>query len=238
MAKKIAYWASTAIACLALFGSLSYLTGSEQVVAGFAKAGYPQHLRIVLGIAKPIAAIVLLLPGFALLKEWAYAGVTFALVMATISGYLSGEGAKDVILPLVILAAVFARYVSGRLGTIIEFTQQLAEGNFRARLPDLALRPDGVASRLVDMPEIGGRHDAAVAVSGAHQEPVGLQTVEAEGAMRAVRLAQSIGEIDRGAGGERRLEVVGQHPLPAHLARRRSAARHGVVSLAGRRTSL
>jgi two-component system phosphate regulon sensor histidine kinase PhoR len=37
-------------------------------------------------------------------------------------------------LPLVILAAVFARYVSGRLGTIIEFTQQLAEGNFRARL--------------------------------------------------------------------------------------------------------
>ena len=38
-------------------------------------------------------------------------------------------------LPFVILAAVFARYISGRLGTIIEFTQQLAEGNFRARLP-------------------------------------------------------------------------------------------------------
>jgi two-component system phosphate regulon sensor histidine kinase PhoR len=38
-------------------------------------------------------------------------------------------------LPLVILAAVFARYISGRMGTIIEFTQQLAEGNFRARLP-------------------------------------------------------------------------------------------------------
>ena len=38
-------------------------------------------------------------------------------------------------LPFVILAAVFARYISNRLGTIIEFTQQLAEGNFRARLP-------------------------------------------------------------------------------------------------------
>jgi len=38
-------------------------------------------------------------------------------------------------LPIVILAAVFARYVSGRLGTIIDFTRQLAEGNFRARLP-------------------------------------------------------------------------------------------------------
>ena len=69
MARKIAYWTSTGIACLALFGALTYLTGSAEVVAGFAKAGYPQHLRIVLGIAKPIAAIVLLLPVFALLKE-------------------------------------------------------------------------------------------------------------------------------------------------------------------------
>jgi two-component system phosphate regulon sensor histidine kinase PhoR len=38
-------------------------------------------------------------------------------------------------LPLVILAAIFARYVSGRLGDIIEFTHKLAGGNFRARLP-------------------------------------------------------------------------------------------------------
>ena len=108
--RKIVYWAATGIACLALLGSLSYLTGSEQVVSGFAKAGYPQHLRIVLGIAKPIAAIVLLLPGFALLKEWAYAGVTFALVMATISGYLTGDGAQAWILPPVLLALVAVSY--------------------------------------------------------------------------------------------------------------------------------
>jgi two-component system phosphate regulon sensor histidine kinase PhoR len=38
-------------------------------------------------------------------------------------------------LPFVILAAVFARYISGRLGNIIDFTRKLAEGNFRARLP-------------------------------------------------------------------------------------------------------
>jgi len=110
MAQKIVYWVSTVVACLALFGSLTYLTGSQQVVEGFAKAGYPQHLRIVLGIAKPIAAIVLLLPGFALLKEWAYAGVTFALVMATISGYLSGGGAKGAVLPLVLLVLVAVSY--------------------------------------------------------------------------------------------------------------------------------
>jgi DoxX-like family len=112
MARKIAYWSSTAIAAAALLMAVTYLSGSEQVVSGFAKAGYPQHLRIVLGIAKPIAAIVLLLPGFALLKEWAYAGVTFALVMAFISAYSLGEGVKTWILPLVLLVLVAVSYVT------------------------------------------------------------------------------------------------------------------------------
>ena len=111
MARKIVYWGSTGLASLALLGSLTYLTGSEQVVAGFAKAGYPQHLRIVLGIAKPVAAIVLLLPGLALPKEWAYAGVTFALVMATISAYLS-EGGVKWIMPLVLLTLVAVSYLT------------------------------------------------------------------------------------------------------------------------------
>ena len=111
MARKIAYWGSTALASLALLGSLTYLTGSEQVVSGFAKAGYPQHLRIVLGIAKPLAAIVLLLPGLALLKEWAYAGVAFALVMAMISGYLSGD-VKSWILAPVVLVLVAVSYLT------------------------------------------------------------------------------------------------------------------------------
>lgn len=112
MVRKIAYWGSTAIASVALLASVSYLTGSEQVISGFAKAGYPQHLRIVLGIAKPVAAIVLLLPGFALLKEWAYAGATIALVMAFISAYLSGDGVRVWSLPLALLVLLAVSYVT------------------------------------------------------------------------------------------------------------------------------
>jgi hypothetical protein len=112
MVRRIAYWGSTAIVSVMLLLSLSYLTGSVQVVSGFAKAGYPQHMRIVLGIAKPIAAIVLLVPGFALLKEWAYAGATFALVMAFISNYSSGQGVTEWILPLVLLALLAVSYVT------------------------------------------------------------------------------------------------------------------------------
>src|SRR5262245_11304839 len=100
MGRTIAYWGTTALVALALLGSLSYLTGSEQVVSGFARAGYPQHLRIVLGFAKPAAAIVLLAPGVALLKEWAYAGVTFAWIMAFISAYSSGEPTQIRIMPV------------------------------------------------------------------------------------------------------------------------------------------
>jgi hypothetical protein len=112
MGRKIAYWTSTAIVAVMLLFSLSYLTGNEQVVSGFARAGYPQHLRIVLGLAKPAAAIVLLLPGFALLKEWAYAGATFAWVMAFISAYSSGEGPQVWSLPPALLVLLIVSYVT------------------------------------------------------------------------------------------------------------------------------
>ena len=112
MIRKVAYWGSTGIVALMLLFALTYLTGSEQVVSGFSKAGYPQHLRIVLGIAKPIAAIVLLLPGFAVLKEWAYAGATFAWIMAFISARASGEPVQIWILPLGLLVLLAISYVT------------------------------------------------------------------------------------------------------------------------------
>jgi hypothetical protein len=110
MVRKAAYWASTGIVSVMLLMALTYLSGSEEVVSGFARVGYPQHLRIVLGVAKPVAAIVLLLPGIALLKEWAYAGATFALIMASISAYAAGDGVGVWILPLFVLALLAVSY--------------------------------------------------------------------------------------------------------------------------------
>jgi DoxX-like family len=115
MARKVAYWSSTGIVAAMLLMALMYLTGSEQVVSGFAKAGYPQHLRIVLGIAKPVAALVLLMPGFALLKEWAYAGATFAWIMASISAYAS-EGPGVWVMPIVLLGLLTVSYLTRPAG--------------------------------------------------------------------------------------------------------------------------
>jgi DoxX-like family len=112
MARKVVYWGSTGIVSLMLLLALSYLTGSEQVVSGFAKAGWPQQLRIILGIAKPAAAIVLLLPRLALVKEWAYAGATFTWMMAFISAYSNHEGPQIWIVPLVLLMLLGVSYAT------------------------------------------------------------------------------------------------------------------------------
>jgi DoxX-like family len=112
MARKVVYWGSTGIVSLMLLLALSYLTGSEQVVSGFAKAGWPQQLRIILGIAKPAAAIVLLLPRLALVKEWAYAGATFTWMMAFISAYSNHEGPQIWIVPLVLLVLLGVSYAT------------------------------------------------------------------------------------------------------------------------------
>ena len=81
MGRKIAYWVSTGlVAAMSILAGVTYLAGSSQAVQGFAHVGYPQQLRIILGIAKSLGAIALVIPGFPKLKEWAYAGFTFAWI--------------------------------------------------------------------------------------------------------------------------------------------------------------
>jgi hypothetical protein len=122
MVGKSVYWTSTVIVAVMLLFALSYLTGDPQVVSGFTKAGYPQHLRIILGIAKPAAAIVLLMPGFALLKEWAYSGAAFTWAMAVVAHYSAGDGVQIWGVPLVLLILLIVSYVtrpaSRRLGLL------------------------------------------------------------------------------------------------------------------------
>ena len=111
MALKITYWASTILAAVMLGLALSYLTGNEQVVTGFQHLGYPQHLRLVLGVAKPAAGLVILLPGLRLLKEWAYAGAAFAWSMAFIAHWQAGDGATS-LMPLVLLVFLIVSYLT------------------------------------------------------------------------------------------------------------------------------
>ena len=112
MARKVTYWVSTGlIAAMSLFAAFAYLSGSPQAVQGFAHVGYPQQLRIILGIAKPLGAIILVVPGLAKLKEWAYAGFTFAWISAFIAHYLAKDGAKA-FSPLILLLLLVISYAT------------------------------------------------------------------------------------------------------------------------------
>jgi uncharacterized membrane protein YphA (DoxX/SURF4 family) len=112
MTRKIIYWASTGlVAALSVFAAFTYLSGSPQAVQGFAHVGYPQQLRIILGIAKLLGAITLVLPGFAKLKEWAYAGFTFAWISAFVAHYLAKDGSVA-FMPLILLLLLVISYVT------------------------------------------------------------------------------------------------------------------------------
>jgi len=112
MGRKVAYWASTGvIAALMCFAGFTYLSGGPQVVQGFALAGYPQQLRIILGIAKPLGVIALIVPGFVKLKEWAYAGFTFAWICACVAHYSVGQK-TEAIFPIVLLVLLYVSYVT------------------------------------------------------------------------------------------------------------------------------
>jgi hypothetical protein len=112
MGRKIGYWVSTSlVAALMLFDAALYLSNAGVAVEGFVHLGYPQHLRIILGIAKLSGTVVLLAPGLRLLKEWAYAGFAIAWIVATIAHYLAGDGIRA-ITPVVLLVLLVVSYVT------------------------------------------------------------------------------------------------------------------------------
>lgn len=129
MARKIAYWVSTGLLAVpSLFAAFAYLSGSPQAVEGFAHVGYPQQLRIILGIAKPLGALALVVPGLARLKEWAYAGFTFAWISAFVAHYLAKDG-PVAFAPLVLLLILIISYLTRPASRQLQSPVALAEPN-------------------------------------------------------------------------------------------------------------
>ena len=110
--RKILYWGATGlVATELLLAGFFYLTSAPQAVENFRHVGYPQQLRILLGIAKVAGAATLLLPRLPTLKEWAYAGCTFMWIAASVAHYLA-EDSPLFLLPLVLLGLLAVSYVT------------------------------------------------------------------------------------------------------------------------------
>jgi hypothetical protein len=112
MSRKILYWGATGIVAIeALYGAFTYLTTAPEAVERFRHVGYPEQLRVLLGIAKLAGAIVLVLPRLPTLKEWAYAGFTCTWIAASVAHYLAGDGAL-VLLPVALIGLLAVSYVT------------------------------------------------------------------------------------------------------------------------------
>ena len=99
---KIIYWVFTA---LVAFGMLA--SGVQQIVQNkemgdmLAHLGYPPYFMTIIGVWKILAVIAILVPGFKLLKEWAYAGLFFTMTGALISHLACGDhGVKELLGPI------------------------------------------------------------------------------------------------------------------------------------------
>ena len=112
MLRKTTYWGATGlVAIVPLLAACAYLTAAPQAIENFRHVGYPQQLRVLLGMAKLAGAIVLLLPRLPTLKEWAYAGFTFMWIAATVAHYLAGDKPLF-LLPVALIALLTVSYVT------------------------------------------------------------------------------------------------------------------------------
>lgn len=106
---KIIYWIATLWLALGMLSSgIVQLIQMKEEVDMMTHLGYPLYFTTILGVWKILGVVVLLMPKYPLLKEWAYAGFFFAMSGAAISHLAVGDGAIDFFGPtlLVILTVV------------------------------------------------------------------------------------------------------------------------------------
>lgn len=105
--KLIWYWIITIILSFCLFmGGLAQALQLPDVLKGFKPLGYPTYFISLIGIWKMLGIIAILIPGFKLLKEWAYAGIFFTMTGAVISHLACNDIHPQIVAPAVF--AVFA----------------------------------------------------------------------------------------------------------------------------------
>jgi hypothetical protein len=107
------YWILTGLfAGFMLLTAIPDVLMSPDVVAFMMLLGYPQYFIPFIGVAKILGAIVILIPGFPRIKEWAYAGLFFDLIGAVYSVIAAGQGSGVlfIFLPIAIGAGSYIYY--------------------------------------------------------------------------------------------------------------------------------
>ena len=100
--KTNTYWIATALMSVGMMGSgVAQVLHAQQMIDLVKPLGYPVYLLSIIGTWKILGVIAILLPGFKLVKEWAYAGFFFVMTGALVSHLAVGvHDVKDVLGPV------------------------------------------------------------------------------------------------------------------------------------------
>ena len=104
---KIIYWIATLWLALGMLtvgaGQLFKMKAGQGGADMITHLGYPIYLLTILGVWKILGTVAVLIPKFALLKEWAYAGFFFVMSGAAFSHIASGDSIVAIFPSLLLL---------------------------------------------------------------------------------------------------------------------------------------
>jgi|SRR5580704_8375070 uncharacterized membrane protein YphA (DoxX/SURF4 family) len=110
---KIIYWTSTILVVLGLLpGGIGQDFHAQWSLDLIRPLGYPEYILTIIGAWKVLGSIVLLIPKWPLIKEWAYAGFFFTMSGAVYSHIASGESMNKIVSPLILLILILISWYS------------------------------------------------------------------------------------------------------------------------------
>lgn len=93
MKRALLYWIPTGLLLLLMMGSaVMYLVNADQVATVFVQMGYPVYTMYFNAAAKLLGGIAILFPFPRLLKEWAYAGYLYIMLLALQAVWMTMPG--------------------------------------------------------------------------------------------------------------------------------------------------
>lgn len=110
---RIIFWTATIIIALweAVMPLGTWIAAPEYMTVGTKPLGYPDYFAYSVVIAKVLGVIAIVYPKTpSILKEWAYAGLTFTLIFAFISHACVDKNIGYMIMPLAFLAILAVSY--------------------------------------------------------------------------------------------------------------------------------
>ena len=106
------YWVTTLLFALeCLVGGIMGALQRPTFIDIMKHLGYPDYVMTTIGVWYVLGGVALLVPGFPLLKEWAYAGLFFIYTGGAIASRLAvGDGVVTLVGPIILTGLVIASW--------------------------------------------------------------------------------------------------------------------------------